>query len=110
MGSSSAYERLLEHSSEATDGVTSWLAGASRLARLEAAQRGVSAPQAEVGSGVLGPLLVGFALWVVAQARQHGVRRLYYVARDGEVMLAVARHVIGAPRPRHRAALPLRLA
>ena len=93
------YERLLEQSSEATDGVTSWLAGASRLARLEAAQRGVPAPQAEVGSGVLAPLLVGFALWVVAQARQRGVRRLYYVARDGEVMLAVARHVIGHLAP-----------
>jgi HAD superfamily hydrolase (TIGR01549 family) len=98
-GRLSRYEQLLEESSNATDGVTSWLAGASRLARLEAAQRGVPAPLAEVGSGVLGPLLVGFALWVAAQARQRGVRRLYYVARDGEAMLAAARHVLGQVAP-----------
>jgi FMN phosphatase YigB (HAD superfamily) len=98
-GQLSRYERILEASSEATDGVTSWLAGASRLARLEAAQRQVPAPQAEVGSGVLAPLLIGFALWVVGQARERGIRRLYYVARDGEVMLAAARHIIGALAP-----------
>ncbi len=95
----SRYERLLEESSEATDSTTSWLAGASRLARLEAAQRGIAAPKAEVASGVLAPLLVGFAIWVTAQARQRGVRRLYFVARDGEVMLAAARHVIGHLAP-----------
>ena len=44
-------------------------------------------------------MLVGFALWVVAQARRRGVRRLYFVARDGEVMLAAARHVIGRLAP-----------
>jgi FMN phosphatase YigB (HAD superfamily) len=93
------YEHLLEASAEATGGVTSWLAGASRLARLEAAQRGLPAPQAEVASGALAPLLIGFALWVIDQARQRGVRRLYYVARDGEVMLAAARHIVGTLAP-----------
>lgn len=98
-GRLSRYERLLEESAGATDNVTSWIAGASRLARLEAAGRGVPRPLAEVGSGALGPLLVGFAVWVTAQARQRGVRRLYFVARDGEVMLAAARHVIGHLAP-----------
>jgi hypothetical protein len=54
---------------------------------------------AQVASGALGPLLVGFALWVAAQARQRGIRRLYYVARDGEVMLEAAKHVLGALAP-----------
>ncbi len=98
-GQLSRYEQLLEERSEATDGVTSWLAGASRLARLEASERNVSAPIAGVASGVLAPLLVGFALWVTAQARQRGVRRLYFVARDGEVMLEAARFVIGHLAP-----------
>jgi FMN phosphatase YigB (HAD superfamily) len=98
-GQLSRYEKLLEERSEATDGVASWLAGASRLARLEASTRNVSAPIAEVASGVLAPLLVGFALWVTAQARQSGVRRLYFVARDGEVMLDAARFVIGHLAP-----------
>lgn len=88
------YERLLERSASGTSGLSSWLAGASRIARLEAGKRGSPAPVAGVASGVLGPLLLGFALWVVGRARQLGVQRLYFVARDGQVMLQAARHVI----------------
>ena len=42
---------------------------------------------AQVSSGVLAPFMVGYALWVTAQARLRGIKRLYYVARDAEVML-----------------------
>ena len=92
-------ERLLEEHATDTDLLTSWLAGSSRLARLEGQGRGVPRPVAEVASGVLAPMLVGYALWTVAQARLLDVRRLYYVARDGRVMLDAARHVIGALAP-----------
>jgi FMN phosphatase YigB (HAD superfamily) len=95
----SRYEELLEQYATQTDGLTSWLAGASRLARLEAAHEGTPAPVAAVASGALAPLLVGFALWVTAQARQRGIRRLYYVARDGQSMLQAASHVIGRLAP-----------
>jgi FMN phosphatase YigB (HAD superfamily) len=98
-GRLSRYERLLERHAVETDHLTSWLAGASRLARLEGQMRGVSRPVAEVAAGVLAPTLVGYALWVVAQARMLGVRRLYYVARDGKVMLEAAKLVIGALAP-----------
>ena len=93
------YETLMEARSEQTDGLTSWLAGAARRARLEAISEGVPGPLADVASGVLGPLVVGFALWVTAQARSRGIQRLYFVARDGEIMLKAARHVIGALAP-----------
>lgn len=59
----------------------------------------MSPPIAEVAAGVLAPTLVGYALWVLAQARRAGVQRLYYVARDGKVMLEAAKHVIGALAP-----------
>ena len=98
-GRLSRYERLLEEHATDTDLLTSWLAGSSRLARLEGQGREVPRPVAEVASGVLAPMLVGYALWTVAQARLLGVRRLYYVARDGRVMLDAARHVIGALAP-----------
>ncbi len=93
------YEDLLESRSRDLDLVGSWLAGASRIARLEAVGRGVPAPVAQVSSGALGPLLVGYALWVAGQARARGVKRLYFVARDGEVMLAAARHVLAVVAP-----------
>ena len=93
------YEELLEKHSLETSSFSSWLAGASRLARLEATERGVAAPVAEVASGALAPFLVGYALWTAAQARLRGIKRLYYVARDGEVMFKVAQHVIGSLAP-----------
>ncbi len=93
------YEAIMEARSAQTDGLTSWLAGAARRARLEAVSAGVPGPVADVASGVLGPVVVGFALWLTAQARSRGIKRLYFVARDGEIMLKAARHVIGALAP-----------
>ncbi|MBJ7357706.1 hypothetical protein [Nocardioides sp.] len=93
------YERLLEAHTVDTGGVTSWLAGASRLARLEAEEAGVPAPVARVSAGAFAPMLVGYALWVAGQARLRGVKRLYFVARDGAVMLDAARHVLGVVAP-----------
>jgi FMN phosphatase YigB (HAD superfamily) len=93
------YERLLEQHAPTTGGVTSWLAGASRLARLEAEASGVPAPVAQVSAGAFAPMLVGYALWVAGQARLRGIKRLYFVARDGAVMLDAARHVLGAVAP-----------
>lgn len=98
-GRLSRYEELLERHAGETDHLTSWLAGASRLARLEGQARGMSPPIAHVAAGVLAPTLVGYALWVLAEARRLGVQRLYYVARDGKVMLEAAKHVIGALAP-----------
>ncbi len=91
------YEQILESYAVATGGAASWLAGSSRLARLEAdadPEVDLARDVVSVAAGVLGPALVGFALWVAAQARQRGIRRLYFVARDGQVMLEAARRVL----------------
>jgi hypothetical protein len=39
-------------------------------------------------------LLVGFTLFSLAQARRRGVRRVYYLSRDGYLPVAIARTVI----------------
>lgn len=93
------YERLLEGESVVTDGVSSFLAGASRLARLEAAQRGTAPAVADVASGVFAPTLVAYCLWLVQQCRTRRLRRLYFVARDGEVLCDVARLVFARLDP-----------
>jgi FMN phosphatase YigB (HAD superfamily) len=95
----SRYEKLLESTATETDGLMSWVAGASRISRLEAYRAGMAKPIADVASGAFAPMLVGYSLWVVATARRLGVRRLYFVARDGHVMLEAARHTIGALAP-----------
>jgi FMN phosphatase YigB (HAD superfamily) len=90
------YEHLLERDAAATDGLTSRLAGASRLGRLEAVAAGVDPALAAVAAGVGAPLFVGYALWLARQARRLELDRLCFVARDGEVMLEVARPVLAA--------------
>ncbi len=98
-GQQTKYERVLESHAPDTDTFTSWLAGASRLARLEAEERGMPAALAGVASGALAPMLVGYALWVLGQARLRGTKRLYYVARDGRVMLDAARPILERMAP-----------
>ena len=96
----SKYENLLEEHAAETGSFTSYLAGASRLARLEARVHGIPSARADVAKWCsLLPYSVGYAVWVVAQARLRGIKRLYYVARDGQAMLAVARHVVGTLAP-----------
>jgi FMN phosphatase YigB (HAD superfamily) len=69
----------------------SLLAGGARAARLSA-----DPPDShrrvlwEVGTGVAGPLLTGFVLWILHQARAAGVARLHFVARDGQILLRIA--------------------
>jgi hypothetical protein len=50
----------------------------------------------EVGRWVAAPLLVPYVLWLLSDARERGLGRLYFVARDGQVLLAIARRL--APR------------
>jgi hypothetical protein len=44
-----------------------------------------------VAAGVAAPTLVGYVLWVLQQARQHKLRRLYFLSREGEILLSIAR-------------------
>jgi FMN phosphatase YigB (HAD superfamily) len=88
------YEHELENHCVATAGLTSYLAGSSRIARLEAVEAGVPGGVAQVAAGVAAPLLLGYVLWLAGQARMLGLRRLYFVARDGELLLQVARPVL----------------
>ncbi len=39
-------------------------------------------------------LMLGFTLFVLAEARRHGIRRLYFTARDGYLPLAIARRIV----------------
>ncbi|MBL9216098.1 MAG: hypothetical protein JNG83_11525 [Opitutaceae bacterium] len=79
----------------------SLLAGAMRLARLE---RAPAADRAGVlwdsGTTVAGPLFYGFVRWVLAEAGRRGVRRLYFLARDGQIFWRIARAILEAePQP-----------
>lgn len=86
------YERILERFSEQTEAVTSFFAGASRLARLDV---GTEPPRRkairEVAAGVAGPSLVGYVIWILQRATQLRLKRIYFLARDGQILLKIAR-------------------
>lgn len=73
------------------------LGGAMRRARLaspetEPARRVIW----DTGCDVGGPLLMGFVHWCLVQAAERGVRRLYFVARDGQLLHRIAERLAPA--------------
>jgi predicted HAD superfamily hydrolase len=48
----------------------------------------------ECGTNVVGPLWFGFVEWCLAEAQRRGIRRLYFVARDGQIFHKVAQEIV----------------
>lgn len=74
------------------------IAGASRAARLAMPVKELNAEQRALytlGGNVLAPMITGFALATLREAQRTGVRRLYFLSRDGEVVLEIARELAG---------------
>lgn len=88
-------EQAMERYGTASGGLSSLLAGAARWTRLSVAvdatpnQRVLS----DFASQVAGPAVYAFVLWVLRRAQQAGIRRVWFMARDGEVMLPIARSI-----------------
>ncbi|MEM9514937.1 MAG: hypothetical protein AAGA42_08765 [Actinomycetota bacterium] len=89
------FERRLAADASATAGFSSALAGASRIARLETVvSSGHEDAIRRVAAGVAAPTLVGFVLWLLMRAQRLGLRRLVFLARDGQVMRDLATRLI----------------
>lgn len=91
-GAPTRYETCLHDAGAAYPAaMRSALAGSARVARLaEDAPNAHLRELRKIGSGVAGPLLAGFVLWVLEQARQRGIRRIHFVARDGQILQRIA--------------------
>lgn len=73
------------------------LAGAMRLARLENPEQDAHRRVVwDTASSVIGPLLFGFVQWCLDQAETHGIKRLYFVSRDGQILHRMARKIADA--------------
>jgi len=73
------------------------LAAAMRLARLEGA--GLADARRVIwstGADVVGPLLFGFVFWCLRQAAELGIQRLYFIARDGQVLQKIGELICAA--------------
>ncbi len=73
------------------------VAAAMRLARLDGARlAGDRRVIWNTGADVAGPLLFGFVHWCLQQARERGIQRLYFIARDGQVLHRLAGQISSA--------------
>jgi FMN phosphatase YigB (HAD superfamily) len=88
------YERAMESHALATEGVSSLLAGASRWLRLNHhADNEGQRVMRDIASGVAGPVLWSFVTWVLQTVMERGLDRIWFVGRDGQVMLRMARKI-----------------
>ncbi len=116
------YERALDVVTRNAGLLGACLAGAGRAMRLEETGR---FPEALVSvvTGVAGPAIFAAAAWALLCAQADGIARLYFVSRDGEILLAAAaelqrelglaaeiecRYLYGSRRAWHLPALSLR--
>lgn len=86
-------EALIAGSCIPRNPAASWQAAFSRRCRLtkrHAVPDVTDHPLDGVIFGVILPFLLAYVLWVLDDARKRGIQRLYFVARDGEVLLKIA--------------------
>lgn len=84
----SRFTDVLERACDTTGGLSGCFAGASRLSTVNE-----SDARRYVAAHVAAPVLGAFVLWVLARAKQMGLGRLYFLARDGQVLVSIARRL-----------------
>jgi predicted HAD superfamily hydrolase len=94
-GNLNHYENVMETYAVDTDGLSSLFAGASRLARLDLIQKWKEIePIKDVSCGVVGPVLCSFVLWLLQRAKSRGIKRLYFLSRDGYILHQIAMRLL----------------
>lgn len=86
------YENLIIEARDlASIHIRSLIAGASRLGRLDF-QSGSIHQQTiwNTGASVAAPILVGFVTWLLCDAKRRGIGRIYFIARDGQILFRIA--------------------
>ncbi|MBR8826550.1 MAG: hypothetical protein DSM107014_01370 [Gomphosphaeria aponina SAG 52.96 = DSM 107014] len=88
------YERETITQSLAPVEVRSLIAGISRAVRLNCADNlNISPELAQLAANVIAPLLTSYVFWVIQDANQKGINRLYFVSRDGQILLKIAQEL-----------------
>ena len=70
------------------------LAGASRVARLASNEKDNSQFTLHcLGASIVGPIFLGFVLWLLRKAKACKMQRLYFISRDGQIFLELAKRI-----------------
>lgn len=88
------YEAILQKYYLETQGISSLWAGISRYARLQiAAQNSKQRVLRDIATSVAAPILTAYVIWILQQAKVQKLARLYFLARDGEILLQIAKEL-----------------
>lgn len=86
------YEQTIVDTDVLPRHIRSQVAGASRLARLECPYNETHRRTIwDTGASVAGPLLTGYVAWLLSDAQRRGIERLYFIARDGQILSRIAK-------------------
>jgi glycosyltransferase involved in cell wall biosynthesis/FMN phosphatase YigB (HAD superfamily) len=86
------YESMMADGADPT-GLAALLAGASRIVRLRARQRGESSGLTDVICGVAAPTMIGFALWIAGRVETEQLSRVSFLSRNGRIPFEVFRRL-----------------
>ncbi|MBW4560976.1 MAG: hypothetical protein KME32_07405 [Mojavia pulchra JT2-VF2] len=85
------YEQKIADATQFPLKFRSLLAGASRLTRLQSQGTDFNNKVIwETTASAVAPMLFGFVYWCLVEAQKKGIQRLYFVARDGQILHKIA--------------------
>ena len=86
------YEKLIYNNKIFPLKFRSLIAGTSRLTRLQFLDIDEHRQVIwQTATSVIAPVLFGFVYWCLEEARCQGIQRLYFVSRDGQILLKIAK-------------------
>ncbi len=88
------YELILQKYADTTNGITSFWAGISRYTRLtEETKTPKASIIRDIAASVAAPILTAYTIWILQQAKAKQLARIYFLARDGEMLLQIAKEL-----------------
>ncbi|ARV58411.1 hypothetical protein BZZ01_06955 [Nostocales cyanobacterium HT-58-2] len=85
------YEEQIANTAQLPLKFRSLLAGASRLTRLQSQETSHNKQVIwDTTASAIAPMLFGFVHWCLVEAQRRGLQRLYFVARDGQILHKIA--------------------
>jgi len=85
------YESATIDVSEDNRAILSTLQGISRIIRLDDETSTEGGGESRLAGDVIGPFLTAYVAWVIRDAICKGFERLYFVARDGQILYKIAK-------------------
>ncbi|MFA6636989.1 MAG: glycosyltransferase [Candidatus Omnitrophota bacterium] len=87
------YEKIIAEQEEGNPGTRSLLGGVSRVSRLSESSFSEFEVMKNIVADVIAPLLTGYVLWLLKDAQRKALKRLYFVSRDGQILMMIAKRL-----------------